>query len=29
MKTKVTRILLNAIILGSVVLAFTSGWKLI
>lgn len=29
MKTKVTRILLNAIILGSVVLAFTSGWRLI
>ncbi len=29
MKTKVTRILFNAIILGSVVLAFTSGWKLI
>lgn len=29
MKTKVTRIALNAIILGSVVLAFTSGWKLI
>ncbi len=28
MKTKVTRILLNTIILGSVVLAFTSGWKL-
>jgi hypothetical protein len=29
MKTKVTRVVLNAIILGSVVLAFTSGWKLI
>lgn len=29
MKTKVTRILLNAVILGSVVLAFTSGWRLI